>query len=79
MMTEQDIQRIEKAKEILIKNCPGFDPLMRDDTTNQFMGRVLKAMDEFASHYAKIKVDEQRDLMSKHLNIRNVPKPKFDA
>lgn len=32
---------------------------------------ILKAMNEFA--YRKVK--EQRDIMAKHLNMRNVPNP----
>ena|SRR5690606_32708046 len=27
--------------------------------------------------YAKIKVEQQRDLVAKHLNVRNVPKPVY--
>jgi hypothetical protein len=32
---------------------------------------------EKAKFYAEVKVSEQRELMSKHLNMRNVPKPKI--
>jgi hypothetical protein len=34
---------------------------------------ICEAMDDFA----KIKVNEQRLLMSTHLNMRNVPTPRF--
>lgn len=30
-----------------------------------------------ARNYASEKVQEQRDIMSRHLNIRNVPKPEI--
>lgn len=36
---------------------------------------ICEAMDEFA----KLKVNEQRLLMSTHLNMRNVPTPKFTS
>lgn len=38
---------------------------------------LLMSIEVAMIEYAKQKVSEQRDLMAKHLNMRNVPKPEF--
>lgn len=40
---------------------------------------LLISIENAMIEYGKQKVDEQRELMAKHLNIRNVPKPEFKS
>lgn len=44
-------------------------------TTGVINGSLLISIENAMIEYAKQKVGEQRDIMAKHLNIRNVPKP----
>lgn len=64
---------MKTPEEILKEYCPSMDTLFLDDNGKQFRERVVKAM----MQYAQIAVDEQREIMSKHLNMRNVPKVKI--
>ncbi len=40
---------------------------------------LLIDIERIMIEYAKQKVSEQRDLMAKHLNMRNVPTPMFSS
>ncbi len=42
-------------------------------------GSLLIDIEYAMMEYARQKVNEQRDLMAKHLNLRNVPKPTFET
>lgn len=47
------------------------------DNSDERADEVCLMIERYAREFAKEKVNEQRDLMAKHLNMRNVPKPQF--
>lgn len=46
-------------------------------STSVINGSLLMSIESAMLEYAKQKVSEQREIMTKHLNMRNVPNPKF--
>lgn len=46
-------------------------------STGIINGSLLMSIEGALVDYAKLKVGEQRELMAKHLNMRNVPNPEF--
>lgn len=38
---------------------------------------IIDELEEAAEYYAEQQVNEQREIMAKHLNLRNVPRPKL--
>lgn len=60
---------MKTAKEILVKHCPGFDPLFMDDGTKAFHARVLAAMEEYAKVYHR---QRERDNESDGTNASHI-------
>jgi hypothetical protein len=49
----------------------GLDTPEHREAIDKYLHPIFEAMDYYAEHA----VNEQRELMAKHLNMRNVPRP----
>lgn len=61
-------------KEILMEVCQKRDLHHYDDYE---VRDIIDEIEEAAEYYAEQQVNEQREIMAKHLNLRNVPRPKL--
>lgn len=51
----------------------GLDTEEHRNAIDKYLYPIFEAMDYYAEHA----VNEQREMMAKHLNLRNVPRPKL--
>jgi hypothetical protein len=62
------------AKEVLFLHCPSMRDEYLGDNERIWRDGVIRAM----MHYAQMIQDEQRNIVARHLNMRNVPKAKVE-
>jgi hypothetical protein len=66
---------MDKPHEVLTAQLKKYSLSTPDhfEYLDKYLDAIYEAMDYFAEHA----VNEQRELMAKHLNMRNVPRPKI--